>query len=353
MQSQHPPILIERLDDGSIDTNHGVMARRLYRGSDGSIGVALWRGDLSGASPVLGRIHSSCFTSEGLFALDCDCSAQLDSALGAIAGVGHGVVFYLLQEGRGAGLPNKARDRSIVQTTRGAIDTYGAYASLGLASDPRRYDLVKPICADLGITQPLTLMTNNPLKIAALAATGFAVKAREHELPASVFNSQYITAKAMNGHSLTHPTIKTATVPPGLDTGDPRIERIGGFARAASYGLPVWVGAGPVWLRATSYIHEATGHDRLVLSYLRTDATAIRHIYREKLEDRLSGGGEAARRYRAALERVVARGRGSILAVPSDPGLLIKARAPHEDEDAALLDGHTRALGGTEYEEVA
>ena len=155
-----------------LATRHGRLSTRLYRGSDGSIGMALWVGDLAEQKPILSRVHSSCFTSEGLFALDCDCVTQLDVAIYAIVQRTRGVIFYLLQEGRGAGLPNKARDRSIVQSSRGTIDTYGAYESLGLDPDPRTYGLVKPMCADLGINQPLTLMTNNPSKIDALTAVG-------------------------------------------------------------------------------------------------------------------------------------------------------------------------------------
>ena len=71
---------------------------------------ALSRGAIQGELPLLARVHSSCVTSEFYGACDCDCAAQLDGALEAIAVEGRGVLFYLEQEGRGAGLAAKARE---------------------------------------------------------------------------------------------------------------------------------------------------------------------------------------------------------------------------------------------------
>ena len=47
--------------------------------------VALTFGAVSDAEPVLGRLHSECLTGDGLYSLRCDCGAQLESALAAIA----------------------------------------------------------------------------------------------------------------------------------------------------------------------------------------------------------------------------------------------------------------------------
>src|SRR5262249_16897326 len=152
------------IDEQVIATRHGEFNTRFYRGDDGSVGVALWQGNLSGSTPVLGRVHSSCFTSEALGALDCDCVQQFHLALQIIASRQGGVIFYLLQEGRGAGLLSKALDRMVVQSSQGTIDTFGAYKQLGIQPDPRRYGLVPTMCADLGITATLRLMTNNPAK---------------------------------------------------------------------------------------------------------------------------------------------------------------------------------------------
>ena len=76
--------------------------------------VALVYGDLS-VSTLYIRMHSSCITSECLMSMDCDCVEQLEGALKKISVKGNGVLFYLLQEGRGSGYVAKARDRMHVQ----------------------------------------------------------------------------------------------------------------------------------------------------------------------------------------------------------------------------------------------
>jgi GTP cyclohydrolase II len=49
--------------------------------------LALIMGDLRAEAPLL-RIHSQCFTGEGLGSLRCDCSDQLSMAMRAIAAEG-------------------------------------------------------------------------------------------------------------------------------------------------------------------------------------------------------------------------------------------------------------------------
>ena len=71
--------------------------------------VALTMGDVSTHEPVLVRMHSECLTGDALHSLRCDCGAQRDAALAAIAEEGRGVLVYLKQEGRGIGLINKLR----------------------------------------------------------------------------------------------------------------------------------------------------------------------------------------------------------------------------------------------------
>ena len=337
----------------NISTRHGVLSSRLYRDDRGTVGMALWVGDLGGSEPVLSRLHSSCFTSEGMCGLDCDCVAQLDFAIDVICKEKRGVIFYLLQEGRGAGLPNKARDRSIVQQSGGQIDTYGAYAKLGLPPDPRTYGIIKPMCTDLGIVAPLTLMTNNPEKIGALKSAGLELVAIEHVQAPSRYNAQYIAAKAKFGHSLVSPEISSATLPPMAHLATPPAERLGRFVWAASYLLPISVSGGPAWFRATSYIHEPSGHDRMILSYRSRNATEVRHLFREELVERIAGNGPEAMRYRDALHRIVNRGAGAVLAVPADPDLMIDEPGPSAEDDLALLHADGVARGAETYEEVA
>src|SRR5215831_10656923 len=63
----------EMISEQEIATRRGLFNLRMYRGDDGSVGAALWQGDITREQHVLCRVHSSCFTSEALGALDCDC----------------------------------------------------------------------------------------------------------------------------------------------------------------------------------------------------------------------------------------------------------------------------------------
>ena len=138
--------------------------------------LVLSLGNVGAAEPLLARVHSSCATSEVYGGCDCDCAGQLDVSLARVARQGRGIVFYLMQEGRGAGLTAKARDRMIVQASGNRKTTFEAYAEMGLPSDLRDYAGVGAMAAALGIRAPLDLMTNNPQKAEAVAAALATVK---------------------------------------------------------------------------------------------------------------------------------------------------------------------------------
>src|SRR5262249_38584013 len=171
--------------------------------SSRGLALALCHGEVSGDAPLLARVHSSCMTSETFGGCDCDCAGQLDAALAAIARAGRGAVFYLLQEGRGAGFVAKARDRMMVQASCGRVTTFDAYARMGLGRDYRRYDAVGFAAAALGIAAPLTVLSNTPDKGAALQRPNVP-PARVAPPPpaASPFNLHSLAAKSRSGHAL-------------------------------------------------------------------------------------------------------------------------------------------------------
>ncbi len=161
--------------------------------------LALTLGDLSGDRPVLARVHSECLTGDALFSQRCDCGAQLEAALRAIAEAGRGIVLYLRQEGRGIGLVNKIR---AYQLQEQGADTVDANERLGFAADERRYDMVEPMLAHLGVSR-LRLMTNNPRKISALVELGIAVERLPLVVGANSSNRRYLATKASRlGHWL-------------------------------------------------------------------------------------------------------------------------------------------------------
>ncbi|WP_416186544.1 GTP cyclohydrolase II [Herbaspirillum sp. RTI4] len=157
-------------------------------------------GDVGDGEPVLARVHSECLTGDALFSQRCDCGAQLESALRAIAHEGRGVVLYLRQEGRGIGLLNKIRAYALQD---GGADTVEANQQLGFAADLRSYALCRPMLEHLGVRQ-VRLMTNNPRKVDALQQIGIEVVER---IPLIVnrnpFNTAYLDTKAAKlGHMI-------------------------------------------------------------------------------------------------------------------------------------------------------
>lgn len=177
----HPPI--ERSNDGRLTieartplpTEFGSFDVRLFH-FDGAADdhVVLVRGDVTTDEPVLVRVHSECFTSEVLSSMRCDCRAQLLFAMEHIARVERGVVVYLRQEGRGIGLANKLRAYALQAC---GDDTVDANRHLHLPDDARTYDAAASVLRHLGI-RSIRLMTNNPLKVEALASLGMTVTER-------------------------------------------------------------------------------------------------------------------------------------------------------------------------------
>ena len=166
-------------------------------GNDEAVVVKL--GDLSGAPPLV-RIHSQCLTGDVFHSLRCDCRAQLELALEAIAKEGRGMVIYENQEGRGIGLLNKLRAYELQD--QGA-DTVEANEQLGFKADLRDYALPGEILRyfELGAVR---LLSNNPEKIGALERAGVKVAERVPALVAPVSSTEdYLRTKREKlGHML-------------------------------------------------------------------------------------------------------------------------------------------------------
>jgi GTP cyclohydrolase II/3,4-dihydroxy 2-butanone 4-phosphate synthase/GTP cyclohydrolase II len=171
-----PKKAVERFSESELPTPRGTFRILVYLdGETGLEHVALVRGDVRGREDVLVRVHSECLTSEVFGSLRCDCRAQLDRALDAIAERGFGVLVYLRQEGRGIGLGNKIRAYAL-QQQRG-LDTVEANLELGFEVDLRRYDVAGAVLRDLGV-RSVEVMTNNPAKIDELVKEGVVVRRR-------------------------------------------------------------------------------------------------------------------------------------------------------------------------------
>ncbi|CAF3162206.1 unnamed protein product [Rotaria sp. Silwood2] len=195
--------------------------------------------------PFYIRLHSSCVTSETLRGSDCDCVQQLEGAIKIISEKKHGILFYLLQEGRGAGYVGKARDRMLVQASCDQISTFEAYYLMGLKKDHRHYENIPQICDLLGIgNAQFILLTNNPDKIKAMDDLKLQViQIEQLEFESSPFNSAYLASKQSSGHllrSASHSTLRGKSAPEPVPLFKPCIvPNAQRFIYCASYYLPM------------------------------------------------------------------------------------------------------------------
>lgn len=163
--------------------------------------------DPTEAVPV--RIHSSCLTGDIFSSRRCDCGAQLRSSLEQIKVMGGGAVVYLEQEGRALGLANKMRAYNLQNQ---GIDTFDANTQLGFETDERDYHSACRVLKKMGWTK-IKILTNNPIKIAALRKAGLTVVQRlPVQTPIHAENRRYLEAKVHRaGHKIDLPTLESGT----------------------------------------------------------------------------------------------------------------------------------------------
>ncbi|AFZ67862.1 bifunctional 3,4-dihydroxy-2-butanone-4-phosphate synthase/GTP cyclohydrolase II [Deinococcus peraridilitoris] len=191
---------VQKVAEADLPTAYGHF--RLVGFEDtltGAEHVALVKGEVT-PEPILVRVHSECLTGDGLHSLRCDCGAQRDAALAAIAEEGRGILIYLRQEGRGIGLLNKIRAYALQDA---GADTVEANLQLGFPADARDFGLGAQMLTQLGARQ-LRVLTNNPRKLHSLRGFGLEIVERvalhsghnEH-------NQRYLNTKAEKlGHLL-------------------------------------------------------------------------------------------------------------------------------------------------------
>ncbi|MFC1541881.1 GTP cyclohydrolase II, partial [Candidatus Latescibacterota bacterium] len=193
--------LVECVVSVNFPTKYGTFKLKLYESEiDDHHHLAIVKGDVSTAEPVLVRVHSECLTGDVLGSLRCDCGDQLAHALRVIEKEGRGVVLYMRQEGRGIGLSNKLKAYGLQDN---GADTVEANIILGFEPDLRDYGIGAQILTDLGISK-IRLMTNNPKKIVGLEGYGLEIVERYPiEIPCTNENAFYMqTKKDKMGHIL-------------------------------------------------------------------------------------------------------------------------------------------------------
>jgi 3,4-dihydroxy 2-butanone 4-phosphate synthase / GTP cyclohydrolase II len=177
--------------------------------------LALVLGEVEGDTDVLTRLHSECLTGDVFGSLRCDCGAQLEAAMAAIAEQGRGVVLYLRgHEGRGVGLLSKLQAYELQDA---GADTVDANLELGLPADAREYSAGAQMLADLGV-RSVRLLTNNPAKVSGLTDCGVDVTARVSlEAEVTPYNLRYLVTKRDKlGHHIQdlHESERALVTPP-------------------------------------------------------------------------------------------------------------------------------------------
>jgi 3,4-dihydroxy 2-butanone 4-phosphate synthase/GTP cyclohydrolase II len=145
----------------------------------------------TGTNPLV-RIHSECFTGDVLHSQRCDCGDQLELSISLIEASGYGYIIYLRNhEGRGIGLSEKIK---AYQLQDQGMDTVEANIALGHQVDARKWNDAVSIVKKLGL-KSLTLLTNNPDKVAAIVEAGITCVQQRLLVEVNEFNEKYVATK--------------------------------------------------------------------------------------------------------------------------------------------------------------
>ncbi len=192
---------VQHTASASLPTRFGEFRVHGYRDlRTGDEHLALVAAGGLATQPVV-RVHSECLTGDALGSQRCDCGPQLQEAMRLVAQGGGAVVYLRGHEGRGIGLLAKVAAYALQDEGR---DTVEANIDLGWPADRREYGAAAAILADLGATK-VTLLTNNPAKVAGLRAHGIDVaQVRGLDVGRTPHNAAYLATKARAmGHLLT------------------------------------------------------------------------------------------------------------------------------------------------------
>jgi 3,4-dihydroxy 2-butanone 4-phosphate synthase/GTP cyclohydrolase II len=119
----------------------------------------------SDGEDVLTRVHSECLTGDVFGSQRCDCGAQLDAAMAAIAGAA--AASCSTCAGTRAAASACSAKLQAYELQDGGADTVDANLELGLPVDAREYSVAaRRSSTDLGV-RSVRLLTNNPAKVAA------------------------------------------------------------------------------------------------------------------------------------------------------------------------------------------
>jgi 3,4-dihydroxy 2-butanone 4-phosphate synthase / GTP cyclohydrolase II len=167
--------LVERVVETPLVIEHGEFTVIGYVNQlDDKMHLAFVKGSISQDRPTLVRVHSECLMGDVFHSKRCHCGEHLDAAMRQINEAGNGVLLYMRQDGRGAGLLSKLKSYQLQEQ---GIDNSEANKRVGFYPDLREYGIGAQILKDLGVRQ-MRLLTNNPRKIKGLEGYGLEVVER-------------------------------------------------------------------------------------------------------------------------------------------------------------------------------
>ena len=165
---------VRRVAEATLPTRYGDFRMIAYSSDvDHDHHIALVRGELSGDTPPLVRVHSHCLTGDVFSSTACDCSELVARSLAAIAKEDRGVFLYLHHTGRGFSLETSEE--------LGALPQIHFHSHGALDREPARRRMVQhesgigaQLLIDLGL-KDIRVLTNHPKKVVALEGYGIRI----------------------------------------------------------------------------------------------------------------------------------------------------------------------------------
>lgn len=165
--------VVQRIGEGCLHTPYGEFRTIAYSSRiDPEIHMALVRGDFTGRTGVLVRMHSHCVYGDVFGSTQCDCSRMIGHSLKKIAGEGAGALVYMHQTG--PGLRIHWDSPGVARLEAHDRDTANLTPAAGSREYQREIGLGAQILFDLGL-RSIRLLTNHPRRIVALEGFGIEV----------------------------------------------------------------------------------------------------------------------------------------------------------------------------------
>lgn len=142
---------VKKVSEAVLPTEFGEFRVLAFENTlDNETHIALVKGSIRDDEPMLVRVQSQSTMGDVFHSLRCESGDQLRAALRAIEEAGSGVLVYLRQEGKGAGLVNEIKSYAMQNEGARAAE---ADDTLGPLTDPRVYGIGAQILRALGLHQ--------------------------------------------------------------------------------------------------------------------------------------------------------------------------------------------------------